>query len=50
MPRGLFGLVYWYAVAPFHAIVFQGMLRGIRREALEVAEAPRPSVLPAGRG
>lgn len=32
-PRGLAGLVYWYAVAPLHGIVFDGMLRGIRREA-----------------
>ncbi len=32
-PRGLAGLVYWYAVLPLHNIVFPGMLRGIRREA-----------------
>lgn len=32
-PRGLAGLMYWWAVAPFHALVFQGMLTGIRREA-----------------
>jgi hypothetical protein len=32
-PRGLAGLAYWYAVAPMHGIVFNGMLRGIRREA-----------------
>ena len=36
-PRGLFGLLYWYAVAPFHHIVFQGMLKGIEREALQIA-------------
>ncbi len=29
--RGLFGLLYWYAVLPFHGIVFRGMLHGIRR-------------------
>jgi len=33
-PRGLFGLLYWYAVSPLHHIVFRGMLLGIRREAL----------------
>ena len=33
-PRGLLGLAYWYAVAPFHAFVFDGMAQGIRREAL----------------
>ena len=36
-PRGLFGLVYWYSVLPFHAIVFRGMLKGIEREALKIA-------------
>ena len=34
-PRGLFGLLYWYAVAPLHHIVFRGMLSGIQREALK---------------
>lgn len=32
-PRGLFGLLYWYAVLPLHGIVFKGMLRGIKRAA-----------------
>ncbi len=32
-PRGLFGILYWYAVAPFHHFVFGGMLRGLRNEA-----------------
>jgi hypothetical protein len=32
-PKGLFGLLYWYAVAPLHGIVFEGMLRGIREAA-----------------
>lgn len=32
-PRGIGGLAYWYAVAPLHGIVFEGMLRGIRRAA-----------------
>jgi uncharacterized protein YbjT (DUF2867 family) len=41
-PRGLFGLLYWYAVVPFHHIVFRGMLLGIRREALRIA-ATAPS-------
>ncbi|MCW8859658.1 MAG: SDR family oxidoreductase [Deltaproteobacteria bacterium] len=29
LPRGLFGILYWYAVMPFHHYVFSGMLRGI---------------------
>lgn len=32
IPRGLFGLAYWYAVLPLHAFVFPGMLDGIRRD------------------
>ena len=32
-PRGLLGLMYWYAVLPLHGIVFSGMLHGIRRAA-----------------
>ena len=32
-PRGLAGIAYWYAVLPLHHLVFNGMLRGIRRAA-----------------
>jgi uncharacterized protein YbjT (DUF2867 family) len=32
-PRGLFGLLYWYAVVPLHEFVFGGMLRGIQKTA-----------------
>ena len=28
-PRGLFGLLYWWAVAPLHGYVFKGLLRGM---------------------
>jgi hypothetical protein len=28
-PRGLLGHAYWWAVAPFHGIVFGGMARNI---------------------
>jgi uncharacterized protein YbjT (DUF2867 family) len=35
-PKGLFGLLYWYAVLPLHNVVFDGMLRGIRREAMNL--------------
>ncbi len=34
-PRGLAGLAYWYAVMPFHGLVFRGLLEGIA----EAAEA-----------
>jgi hypothetical protein len=29
LPRGLFGILYWYAVMPLHHYVFNGMLHGI---------------------
>ncbi len=32
-PRGLFGRVYWYAIAPFHRLVFPGLIRGIADDA-----------------
>jgi hypothetical protein len=32
-PKGLLGLFYWYAVLPFHGVVFKGMQKGIRRAA-----------------
>lgn len=32
LPRGLWGLLYWYAVLPFHGLVFNGMLRSIAEE------------------
>ena len=41
-PRGLLGLAYWYAVAPFHAIVFKGLLAGIQKDALEFSSSGAP--------
>ncbi|MCZ7457229.1 SDR family oxidoreductase [Streptomyces sp. WMMC940] len=32
-PHGLLGHVYWWAVSPFHAVVFGGMARNIARAA-----------------
>ena len=32
-PRGLLGRLYWYAVAPFHSLIFPGLIRGISRDA-----------------
>ena len=32
-PRGVLGLLYWYAVTPFHHFVFQGMLERIIKRA-----------------
>jgi len=33
IPKGLFGLLYWYLLLPLHAYVFGGMLRKIARAA-----------------
>lgn len=30
-PRGLNGILYWYAIYPLHGLVFKGMLKGISR-------------------
>jgi uncharacterized protein YbjT (DUF2867 family) len=38
-PRGIFGLLYWYGVLPFHEFVFGNMATRIVREA-ETAAAP----------
>lgn len=35
------GLIYWYAVFPFHHLMFRGMLAGIQRDAVQVALLPR---------
>ena len=34
-PLGLFGLLYWYALLPVHALIFGGMWRAIARRAAE---------------
>jgi uncharacterized protein YbjT (DUF2867 family) len=36
-PAGLAGLAYWYGVYPLHALVFRGMLRGLRERVEESA-------------
>jgi hypothetical protein len=48
-PRGLFGLLYWYAVAPFHGIVFQSMLTGIKRDAVQIATSQSAPKAEGGR-
>ena len=43
-PRGLLGIVYWYAVLPLHGFVFTGMLRGLVNAAIEGrSQTPAPS-------
>jgi uncharacterized protein YbjT (DUF2867 family) len=38
-PRGVAGLAYWYALYPIHAVIFDGMLRGVAGEAVRGAWA-----------
>jgi uncharacterized protein YbjT (DUF2867 family) len=33
LPRGLFGILYWYVFYPFHEYVFSNMLKGLVRSA-----------------
>ena len=40
-PKGLAGLMYWYAVLPFHGLVFEGLLHGIA-EAASLVGYPSP--------
>jgi uncharacterized protein YbjT (DUF2867 family) len=44
VPRGLLGHAYWWSVAPFHGIVFGGMVRNITR----AAERRQRESVPAG--
>lgn len=37
VPRGLWGRVYWYSVAPFHRFVFPGMIRRLAAAAEQVS-------------
>ena len=33
IPKGLFGLAYWYALYPFHSWIFSGLIRAVARRA-----------------
>jgi uncharacterized protein YbjT (DUF2867 family) len=44
-PAGVWGLLYWYAMAPAHLFIFRGMARAIARRA-EQAEARAGTVAP----
>jgi uncharacterized protein YbjT (DUF2867 family) len=55
LPHGLTGHLYWWAVAPFHGLVFGGMVRNITRTAERaatalVAQPPSGSSTAAARG
>ncbi|BBG05575.1 MULTISPECIES: SDR family oxidoreductase [Pseudonocardia] len=40
IPHGLPGFLYWWSVAPFHGIVFGGMIRNITRTAERAGDGP----------
>jgi uncharacterized protein YbjT (DUF2867 family) len=45
LPRGLAGVVYWYAITPVHYFMFRGMLRNMAEAAgLNPAHVPSPGV------
>ena len=46
-PRGLLGHLYWWAVAPFHGIVFGGMARNIIRAAEQLDRGEPVTTTPA---
>jgi uncharacterized protein YbjT (DUF2867 family) len=46
-PRGLLGHAYWWAVAPFHGIVFGGMARNIGRAAEQLEHGEPVTTTPA---
>ncbi len=46
-PRGLFGHAYWWAVAPFHGIVFGGMARNIARAAEQLESGEKVTTTPS---
>jgi hypothetical protein len=45
-PAGVWGLMYWYAFAPSHALVFNGMAGAIaeRAQSAEAQDSPAPGV------
>ncbi|MGW3110997.1 SDR family oxidoreductase [Streptomyces sp. NPDC001091] len=49
-PHGLLGQAYWWAVSPFHAIVFGGMARNIARAAVHGPVPTMRSRGPRNRG
>ncbi|HSE38235.1 MAG TPA: SDR family oxidoreductase [Blastocatellia bacterium] len=44
-PLGVWGLLYWYALYPFHQLVFAGMLRGIVSAAGREPSRPSEGIL-----
>ncbi|MCG8685634.1 MAG: SDR family oxidoreductase [Desulfobacterales bacterium] len=42
LPRGIFGIIYWYILYPFHEYVFSSMLKGLAKEAgIKIVSGPK---------
>ena len=46
-PRGLFGLLYWYALYPFHGFIFSSMIDHVAKEAEHITNNEPKTVTPA---
>ncbi len=46
IPRGLFGLAYWYALYPFHSWIFSGLIRAVGRRAEGLTTSPSAEQIP----
>ncbi len=42
LPRGLWGMAYWYTTYPLHVVIFKGMLQAAARQTGRVAGPARP--------
>ncbi len=40
LPKGLFGIIYWYVLYPFHQLIFHGMLQSIAKYIDSTASMP----------
>ena len=41
-PKGLAGLLYWYALYPVHALIFSGLVRRVAQRAEATSDGPGP--------
>ena len=49
LPKGLWGLIYWYALLPFHAWIYKGILRVMVESLHEPLKCnARSDLIPAG--
>ena len=38
-PKGLLGLLYWYALYPIHSLIFSGLIRRIAQQAVAASSS-----------